>query len=357
MLGFALTALTLTLAGCGDVILEDQTSGGTGDSTASGGASTESGSPSGSGSGSGSNGSGAAACVTGAHLTSLGVSTSGATNGITADASGVYWVNDEGSVWRAGPGGASPEALVKGLGALLYTIAADAEALYVIDYPNALYRVEKSGGPAKLLANGPLAAVAADEARVYVTTPLGLSSGDKQGGALSPLAAIDGAASIAIDEDYVYVRTNGTVANPAARVVRVPKSGGVAVDIAPPEEIAYSYFLQELAVDATHVYWVNASAGTVSRALKSGGAAEILASGLADPESVAIDEGHVYFTVRGKDDGSFDDRAVAKVPKGGGAITYIAHGPQVSAFGVAVDATHAYWTQRVTGGVVEAACK
>jgi len=98
-------------------------------------------------------------------------------------------------------------------------------------------------------------------------------------------------------------------------------------------------------------------AGTLSRALKSGGGEEILADGLADPVSVAIDDAFVYFTLRGKDGGSLEDRAVAKVPKAGGAITYIAKGADVSAFGVAVDGTNAYWTQAVTDGLVETACK
>jgi len=31
--------------------------------------------------------------------------------------------------------------------------------------------------------------------------------------------------------------------------------------------------------------------------------------------------------------------------------------PQVSAFGVAVDSANAYWTQNLTSGAVETACK
>jgi hypothetical protein len=324
--------LPISLVACGDVAIDDRTS----DSTTTGGASF---------------------CSTGAARTKLGTSNDGATAGIVSDGSGVYWVNDSGQVWRAEPVDSSPEVMVEGVGELLWTIAVDADAVYVIDYAKALYRIEKTTLAVKTLAMGSFVAVAADGQRVYITQPDGLYSLDKQGGTLELLATIEGADSVAVDETNVYVRSVGTSADLMARVVRVSKAGGDAVDIAQKAPLAYHYFSQEIVVDATHVYWIDSSAGTLSSALKGGGGEEILAKGLADPVSVAVDEAFVYFSVRGKDGGSLDDRAVAKVPKAGGAIMYIAHGADVSAFGVAVDGTNTYWTQAVTGGVVETACK
>jgi hypothetical protein len=93
------------------------------------------------------------------------------------------------------------------------------------------------------------------------------------------------------------------------------------------------------------------------KAPKYGGAPIELASGLSDPMSLTVDDEFVYFTVRGTDAGPLEDRAVAKVRKTGGAIEYIAHGSAVSAFGIAVDETRAYWTQKVVDGAVVTACK
>ena len=334
--------IPLTFVACDDVVVDERSSTG-GDSTTS--------------SGSGSTGNGSPFCATGAARTKIGKSYGSATEGIVSDGSWVYWVYENGAVWRAGPANAAPEAMVEGIGDLLRTIAIDTDAVYVVDYSKALYRIDKGSLGVKTIATGSFAAVAADGQRVYVTQPDGVYAMENQGGPLQLLAAIDGADSVAVDAANVYVRSVGTVADKMARVVRVPKAGGEAVDIAKKASLAYHYFSQEIAVDATHVYWVHSSAGTLSRALKSGGGEEILADGLADPVSVAIDDAFVYFTLRGKDGGSLEDRAVAKVPKAGGAITYIAKGADVSAFGVAVDGTNAYWTQAVTDGLVETACK
>lgn len=336
-------ALPLSLVACGNVV-EDQTSSSSGGSTMSGG------------SDSGSSG-GNPACPTGEKRATLGDGSEGATNGIVSDADGVYWVKEDGTVWRAGPAGEAPEVLAKNLGTMIYTLAADKDALYVVDYATALYRVKKDTGEVTMLAQGGFVAVAVDEERVYLTQTDGVYSLDKQGGTPEMLAAVEGADSIAVDDSGIFLRSLGTVKDLTARVVRVEKTGGAPVDIAPQTPTKYHYFSQELALDATHVYWVHSSAGTISRAPKSGGAEEILAKDVADPISLTVDDAFVYFTVRGKDGGSLDERAVAKVPKAGGALAFVAQGSKVSAFGIAVDATNAYWTEHVTTGAVETACK
>lgn len=294
-------------------------------------------------------------CVTGANFMSLALSEESGTNGIVSDSSGIYWVNGLGTVWQAGPKGASPRPMASKVADQLYTIATDEEAVYVVNYATALHRIDKKTESVTTLATGSFVGLAVDATAVYLTGAGGVKRFDKQQMTVADFASISGADSLALDADYVYVRAQ--VANSMARTVRVSKKDLTLEDIASPEISDYHYFSQEIAVDTTHVYWVNPSAGSISRVLKTGGATELIISGLADPKSITLDEAFVYFTIRGKTGGSTEDRAVAKVPKAGGPITYIAHGSQVSAHAIAVDETNAYWTQKVTNGVVETACK
>ncbi len=197
-------------------------------------------------------------------------------------------------------------------------------------------------------------AVAVDDLAIYVTSSQGIVRFDKAGGSPQVLAPESGADSIAIDAGYVYAKI--LAGDATESIVRVPKAGG-AVSEAWSGPDGYHYSSQELAVDATSVYWVDPQAGVLQKAPIAGGAAVVIAGGLADPVSLTLDGGMVYFTVRGKDGGSLDDRAVARVPVGGGPLGYVAHGPQTSAYGIAVDAVYAYWTEQVVDGPANAACK
>jgi hypothetical protein len=347
-------AAILVTVGCGSVV-EEQGSG------------TSSGSPAGSGGSSGTSGSGssgtAGACPTGAQLATFGGGGSGATIGVATDASGVYWTVDQGEVWSAASGGTSLHGLIVGnrlyAPQQLYTIALDADSVYFVMYPGRLQRVGKDGSGLSSLTVGNIQAtgLAADDGGVYLGSLGGVFRADKQGQGATLLAPVEDADSLALDADFVYVRTVGNTGDPTNRLVRVPRAGGAPQDIAPPEPGGLHYFSQEIAVDATSVYWVNPSQGTVAKVAKGGGAPEVLAAGLADPVSLALSDGFVYVTVRGKDGGSGADRAVVKVPATGGPVTYVAHGPSTSAYGLALDATRAYWTQKVEGGGVSTACK
>ncbi|MDI1479284.1 DUF5050 domain-containing protein [Polyangium sp. y55x31] len=278
-----------------------------------------------------------------------------AVNGIVADASGVYWTRD-GSVWRADPGGASPERLAQDFKSA-YTLAMDDEALYVVDYAEKLVRVNKDGGATLVLAQDAISAVAVDEDSVYFTSVAGLFRTPKDMSKIESLASISNPDSIAVDDAYVYVRTIGNVEDLSGRTVRVPKAGGEIEEIAPPTPVAYHYFSHELEVDGTNVYWVEPSAGTLMKAPKAGGTPIVLAKDLADPVSLALDGENVYVTLRGKDGGSDAERGVIRVPKEGGDVADVARGPRISAFDVAVDAAHVYWTARVTGAGVTVSCK
>jgi hypothetical protein len=87
-------------------------------------------------------------------------------------------------------------------------------------------------------------------------------------------------------------------------------------------------------------------AGLVLKMSLGGGAIQTLASGLALPENMALDEESVYFT-----DAPGDAGIVAKVPIAGGARSNLAFG-RVAPGALAVDATSVYWVEkRSEGGV------
>lgn len=340
-----LAAGSLALIGCGGVV----------DGAASAGGSN--GGTTGAGSGGGSSGSGSGVCAPGDHFSTFGASgDDGATIGIAADASGVYWTNDDGSLWKAKASGAAPALIAKGF-MEPWTVALDEGFVYVADYTHALYAVDKAGGAPKLLASASVTTVATGPGGVYFATNDGVFQAKSDGSAPTLLDPIDKVWAMAADAEYIYAKTTGDAADPTTRILRVPIKGGINEDIAPAEKGLYTYSGQELAIDASFVYWINSSEGTLMKVAKTGGQPVALAEGLADPVSVTVDKGEVFFTVRGKDGGSTADRAVAKVSSAGGAITYLAHGPSTSAFGVAVDATNAYWTAKVTGSPVSTACR
>lgn len=327
------------------------------DGRAAGGSSTSSASSGGVGAGSGSGAGSQGACATGEKAIAFGASgDDGATVGIAADAEGVYWTNSNGSVWRAEPGGGSPHVIATGLGQTLTMITAGEEAVYVVDHATALWRVPKDGSSPTPLVQGPVISLALGDDGVYFTKGDGVWRVDQGGGEAQQIAQIDAAGSIALDGEDVYVKTAGVTGDPNVRVLSVPKAGGPATLVAEmPQE--YAYTSQEVAARDGYVYWLNSSAGTVSRAPSGGGPEEDLLTGIADPMSLLADGASLYVTVRGKDGGSMDDRAVIKVPVGGGAPVFVAHGAMVSAYVLTADKTFVYWTEYVVSGPVHAACK
>jgi hypothetical protein len=72
-----------------------------------------------------------------------------------------------------------------------------------------------------------------------------------------------------------------------------------------------------------------------------GGTPATLVSGYA-PQNIAVDATNVYWT---------SGTTVLKTPIGGGAMVILASG-QNSSYGIAVDATSVYWTNNATTGTV-----
>jgi hypothetical protein len=297
----------------------------------------------------------ASQCPPGVSPVSFGGVEGSANYGIVTDASGVYWTDFNGSLMKAGPSGKDPAPLATGL-SLPGILAVDADTVYFVEYGAALSRIPKAGGSPVVLAQGPIDALAVDKTHVYFTSTEGVSRVEKAGGAMPELLAqASGATSIGLDDTTVYVTITGDSAGPKGVIGSVPKAGGELKVVVQDAPFELRYLSQELAVDATNVYWLNTGAGKLMKAPKAGGAPAALLEGLAEPASIALDGSYLYFTTVGLDDSS--GRSVGKVSIDGGEPTYLATGKSTSAFAIAVDDTYAYWTAYVNSAPIIGACK
>jgi len=97
-----------------------------------------------------------------------------------------------------------------------------------------------------------------------------------------------------------------------------------------------------LAIDASNVYWSDNLAGQVWKAPLAGGNATLLASGVPNPNGIAVDATDVYFTT---------DAGLRKVPIAGGPLVVIDN--QCCAKGVALDANNVYWCNDAAGTIYQ----
>jgi len=110
------------------------------------------------------------------------------------------------------------------------------------------------------------------------------------------------AQGIAVDEGWVYWTSFGGLTQSFcdAAVMRRRKRGG-----APEVLVSDTRSAMSIAVDATHVYWVESFRSAIRRAPKGGGEAETIADTDTDaveasrilPHGLAVDERFVYWTV------------------------------------------------------------
>jgi hypothetical protein len=158
------------------------------------------------------------------------------------------------------------------------------------------------------------------------------------GGAMVTLADSQGGTGVAVDANWVYW-TSGIEPG----VFKVPLAGGARTTLFNSGQP----FL--LASDATRLYWTDLEgpdAGTIQSISKTGTAPITIATGQNNPWGIAVDATSAYWTNNGTDVAMWKDGAVMKAPiAGGGTPTVLASGSEVRApQGIAVDATHVYWT-------------
>lgn len=129
-----------------------------------------------------------------------------------------------------------------------------------------------------------------DENIFYRSAEQAISRRSLDGGAATELTSTDFMLRLAADDTHVFwTEQNG-------RVRAVPKAGGVAFDVA-------SVFGNplELAVEATHVYWVIPEFGEVAMAPKAGGAPSHIV-GHPRAQTITFDAQHVYWGNGGEGD-------------------------------------------------------
>jgi hypothetical protein len=154
-------------------------------------------------------------------------------------------------------------------------------------------------------------------------------------GSVSPGAALAtgerGVTAIASDDFFLYwSKGDGSVK-------RVSLDGGAVQTIATGQHEA-----THIAVDGTHVYWSSGD-GTLARAPKSGGSAEMIAQP-GGVRALAVDDTHVYFTTAG---------ALQKAPKAGGDAVVLAS-DQANPGSLALSSGSVFWTNAGLGSTAGA---
>lgn len=271
-------------------------------------------------------------------------------------------------------------------------LALDRTDIYVgID--NGIWSIPKSGGlPNQIWTGGAETVVqlALDESHVYFSTGGAVRRVMRGGGAVETLAMdLDQVSELAVDQSSVYWAEQS--ASPAwrGRVAKVAKGGGSL------RVLAESVRAVGVAVDGPDLYYLVSDAGPAAHgifrtSLEGGPATKVYASGIAGRRllangthlfallynavvrvdkqsgaavtfagrsvggnSLALDDGHVYWTVLGYDGGRPDPLEggrLLKAPQAGGAVTDFANClTKPTALGI--DASHVYWSQGYTGEI------
>lgn len=235
---------------------------------------------------------------------------------LVIDETNAYWVDHASKSVRFAPkaGGAPPRALITEPISIEVGLAIDKEHVYFHRWKGPIVRVPKAGG----------------EARVVVDP----------GGTVA-----------AVDEGHVYFFTEQAI-------VKAPKGEhGAAITLAGGQRPG------NVAIDATHVYWINEATpndphgGAVLRAPKAGGPATVLADKQTRPDCLAVSGDRVWFCNHyWNSTGSpmvTKEARIVSVPKAGGALSIETMDQDVRA--ILVDGKWLYHSSaaKAGGGIVQ----
>ena len=261
-----------------------------------------------------------------------------AANDIVIDGNGLYLLNafedGGGEVLRLSKIDGARTILASGL-RIPSHMAGDESDLYFATY-NAVQSVAKAGGPLRTVS-GATEFLALDRFNLYWSwsfsgdlehpqpTESKLFSLPKSGGAPTVLLSGNGTGNaMAVDTAGLFFEAQGSLQ------VLEPGAGQAKklADLPAPYP-----WLGTIALDETDAYL--GGHGGVMRVSKQGGTPSLIANVEGISLGIALDATHVYFT-------DTEKGTVVKVPKGGGAAETLASG-QARPVSVAVDDTTVYW--------------
>ena len=243
-----------------------------------------------------------------------------------------------------GSGACQPTVVATGLAAPLGLAIDDAWLYFTDTNADNVMRVAKAGGapvaivPHQFAASEQPYGIAVTSTHIFWTAYFAAFIGRAGLAGETPLMLSTGegyATRIAVDDTSVYWIIPGGIR-------KIGRDGGTAVAIGAQSGA------RDLVVDTTGVYLtssgLSSGGGMVVRMGLGGEAPMTLASGLNDPQGIALDATHVYWTEKG-------GGTVMKVPRGGGAATVLASGQQAP-LGLAVVPAGVYWTNSMGGTVM-----
>jgi hypothetical protein len=211
---------------------------------------------------------------------------SGEPREIAANGGFVYWTNVVANTVTRAPVTGSPVSVLA-TGSTGSPIAVDAANVYWFNPNQQMVAKANLDGTSPMSAATGQAAVASIQAqagKVYFATPAAILASDSTGTVVL-VGNLTEPRSLALDATHVYWTE--------PKVKRVSR---FATNSAAAAETVADAAAFEIAVDATHVYATDNANGTVWQAPKTGGAPEIVASGLSYPFDIAVDATNVYFT-------------------------------------------------------------
>ena len=255
--------------------------------------------------------------------------------------------DDGGGIKKIPKDGSAMGELVAG--AAFYEFAIDTTHLYWANKGSTTHQIIRlplAGGDAEVVNDYMtlylVGNIAIDETDVYFAGTIGASiyKIPKSGGAHEMVVTdLRGVGSMAVDVTHIYWVDRGPEVESIGAIMKAPKEGGTPVVLADGLNRATA-----LVLDESHVYWTNGGvpvppSGSVMKVPKTGGQVITLIANIYNPFDIAIDSTHVYFT----NATSIDRGTIMKVPKTGGNTTVLAECLDFPN-SIALDDTHVYWS-------------